>query len=563
MAGHPIRKFQELLKYEKHEITSIYFYAILTGILQLSLPLGIQSIISFVLGGSISTSIVLLIILVVTGVLIGGILQINQMKIIEKIQQQLFVRYSFLYAHVIPRFNLKDVDGYYLPELTNRFFDTISLQKSISKILLEVPAATLQMIFGLILLSFYHPVFIFFGLLLMLVVVLILRFSGKVGFETALRESNYKYKVAGYLQELARAVISFKYLRDQHLHIQRTDEYVAHYLQARTDHFKVLLLQYWTLISFKVLITAGMLIVGALLLVNQQLNIGQFIAAEIVILLVITSVEKLILNLEKVYDLMTSIEKLTNVTDKKLEESGSKILDHKSGVSLLLQNLSFGYEDDKLILKDISFELKKGEKMCLMGGYSSGKSTLIKMLTGSYRPTEGILSLNGMPLSSYDINTVRKHTGIVLQQQEIFEGTLLENIVLSNDTEMINNVWELAEMVGLRPFIEKNPDGYNMMLRPNGQHLSGKIIKKILLLRALVNDPKMLLMEEPWLGLEEIYAQKIRHYLLHETSGTTVITISSDEEFAAQCDKTLVLENGRVKAFGKWDDIKTELGEQI
>ena len=159
-----LARFLEILRFEKNEITSIYFYSIFAGLVQLSLPLGIQSIISFVLGGAISTSLVLMVIIVILGVFINGLLQVNQMKIIEKIEQQLFVRYSFQYAHKIPNLNQKEINDYYLPELVNRFFDTISLQKGIAKILLDIPAATIQIVFGLILLSFYHPVFIFFGI---------------------------------------------------------------------------------------------------------------------------------------------------------------------------------------------------------------------------------------------------------------------------------------------------------------------------------------------------------------------------------------------------------------
>jgi ABC-type bacteriocin/lantibiotic exporter with double-glycine peptidase domain len=164
-----LQKFFNILKYEKSEISSIYFFAILSGLVNLSLPLGIQSIISFVLGGTISTSMVILIVVVIVGVFVGGLLQVNQKKIIEKIQQQLFVRYAFQYAYTIPKLNMQEVDNYYLPELTNRFFDTVSLQKGITKLLLDMPVATIQIVFGLILLSFYHPVFIFFGLLLLLV----------------------------------------------------------------------------------------------------------------------------------------------------------------------------------------------------------------------------------------------------------------------------------------------------------------------------------------------------------------------------------------------------------
>jgi len=540
-------KFREILKYEKSEISSIYFYAILSGLVQLSLPLGIQSIISFVLGGAISTSLVLLIIFVIAGVFIAGLLQVNQLKLIEKIQQQLFVRYSFQYAHTIPRFNLKEVDRYYLPELVNRFFDTVPLQKSISKLLLDVPAASIQIIFGLILLSFYHPVFIVFGVFLLAVLFLILRSTGNKGMQTSIQESDFKYKVLGYLEELARVVTTFKFTRNNALHIVKTDEYVTGYLQSRTAHFKILLFQYWTLIAFKIMITAAMLIVGAYLLVNQQLNIGQFIAAEIVILMIIGSIEKLILNLDKVYDVMTSVDKITKVTDTSVERNGGLMLtDTANGISVKAAGLSFGYGGDQKVLRDIHFNIQKAQKVSIEGAYSSGKSTLLRLLSGAYPDFAGSLLINDLPVQGYDLNSLRSQTGIMLNNQDLFQGTLYENICMGAQNVSFNELNRLADIIGLKYFIDSNKMGYALALQPTGQHLSGRIVKKILLMRALVHQPKLLLLEEPWLGLEEPFQLQIQDYLLHQLPATTVIVINSDERFGRACDQRIILTNGTI-----------------
>lgn len=551
MAKEKLNTFEKLLdvlKFEKSEITSVYFYSILTGLVQLSLPLGIQSIISFVLGGAISTSLVVLIIAVIFGVFISGLLKVNQMKIIEKVQQQLFVRYSFQYAHTIPNLSLKEINNYYLPELVNRFFDTISLQKSISKILLDIPAATIQIIFGLILLSFYHPIFIFFGILLLVVLFLILRITASRGMQTSIEESNYKYKVAGYIQELARVILTMKFSRNSSLHISKTDEYVTGYLKARTSHFKILIFQYWTLITFKILIVAAMLIIGSFLLVNQQLNIGQFIAAEMVILIVIDSVEKLIINLDKVYDVLTSIEKLTKVTDKPKEETGKKLLtDLEKGVAITLDSLSFGYTQEKKILHNISLNILPGERVCIMGKDNSGKSTLLKLFSGVFQDFEGALQINSVPIGNYDLQSLRANTGMMLNFQDIFNGTIRENICVGNNSisdERLNN---LAKIFGLKTYIDSHKEGYEYMLQPTGLHLSGKVMKKILLMRALIHDPAIVLLEEPWQGMEDESANNIKNYLTDKSFNKTVLVVTNDETFAASCDKVIILEEGKVK----------------
>lgn len=556
--GSPMRRVLQVLKLERREISSIYFYAILNGLIQLSLPLGIQSIISFVLGGSISTSLVVLIVLVVAGVFFNGMVHVNQMRIIEKVQQKLFVKYSFEYANRIPRIDLKSIDSNYLPELVNRFFDTVTLQKGISKLLLEIPTASIQILFGLILLSFYHPVFIVFSFLLVLLVVLILRFTGARGLETSIRESDYKYAVAGWLEEMARVIRSFKFSKGFSLNLQKTDGLVIGYLGARTDHFKILQFQYWTLIGFKVLITAAMLIVGSVLLVNQQLNVGQFIAAEIVILLVINSVEKIIINLDSVYDVLTSVEKLSKVTDKPIEKDGAIVMERKPvGMGVEASNLVFSYNsNENKILDNISFVIEPGEKICIMGADGSGKSTLLRVLSGAFNSFEGGLLIDKLPIRNYQLEPLRSQTGILLGLQDIFAGTIMDNISMGYDSISPQEVLRLAEKIGLDDFLEELPEGFSTMLDPVGKRLSRNVIQRILLLRALVNEPRLLLLEEPWQGWEATDKQQMQQYLLTGNKNATICVASSDEWFAQQCDKVLYLKNGQLVAQGKWNDIK-------
>jgi ATP-binding cassette subfamily B protein len=548
---NPITRVLRVLKLEKKEISAIYFYAMISGQVQLSLPLGIQSIISFVLGGAISTSLVVLIALVVLGVFLNGFVSVNQMRLIEKVQQKLFVRYSFEYANRIPRLDLKSVDHYYLPELVNRFFDTISLQKGISKLLLDIPTATIQILFGMLLLSFYHPIFIAFSVFLILLVSLILYYSAPRGMETSIRESVYKYKVAGWLEELARVIKSFKFSKGTQLNLKQTDNLVSGYLEARTSHFKILIFQYWTLIGFKVLITAAMLIVGSYLLISQQLNIGQFIAAEIVILLVINSVEKLIIHLDKVYDVLTSVEKLSQVIDQPVDEDGNIPLAKKStGIAVQVQHLSFTY-DKKEILKDISFVAEPGQKIAIMGDEGSGKSTLLRVISGAYADFSGTIMIDNVPIRNYISDTFREQTGILLNQQDIFNGTLMDNITMGNQQISPNDIMILSEKIGLKNFLEEQQDGFATILDPVGHRLSRNVIQKILLLRALINQPRLLLLEEPWTNLEEHHRHDIQRYILSDCPRTTVIVATSDVDFIEKCDQVLYLAEGSLTSASK------------
>ncbi|MFM8255947.1 MAG: peptidase domain-containing ABC transporter [Bacteroidota bacterium] len=543
----PLARILDLVRLEKAEIWSIYFYAILNGLILLSVPLGIQAIVGFVLGASFRASIYVLILLVVVAVLVSGLMQINQMKIIEKIQQRIFVRYAFSYADIIPRLDLKKADGIYLPELINRFFDTATLQKSLAKILLEIPSATIQICFGLLLLSFYHPAFIIFSFLLVFVLWLIIYFTGGKGLESSLEESRSKYRVAAWLEEMARIIKFIKLAAGHALHLKKTDQATISYLKARNEHFKILLLQYRSLVAFKTAITAAMLIFGSILLVNQQLNIGQFVAAEIVILTILNSVEKLIINLDSVYDTLTAVDKLAKLTDKPLEESGNLPLSTtNSGVLIKGENISYSYTDKQPVLHDLDFEFQPGQLICIQGKAGTGKSTLLRLLDGAYTDFTGSLQIDNVPIRNFDLNSLRSQIGILLHQHDIFQGSLWENITMGRENVPIETVVQLFQKVSLSSYFATLPKGFDTELDPTGQRLPRQIIHKILLVRALIGSPRLLLLEEPWSGMDSATKNKIIELINQHKSSTRVI-VSNDEAFASTCDQIFVMtEEGKL-----------------
>lgn len=538
-----ILRIFSIIKLERREIGAIYVYAVLFGLLNLTVPLGIQSIINFVLAGSFSTSMVVLITGVVVGVFAAGVLQVNQMKLNEKIQQNLFAQYAFEFAYRIPKVDMKSVDGYFMPELVNRFFDVVSLQKGLSKILIDLPIASIQILFGMILLSLYNPVFIVFGLFLLILLWVIIRFTSARGLQTSLEESDYKYKVAGWLQELARVMRSLKFSQNTGMHIKRTDEYLEGYLGARNNHFRILLTQYWALIAFKVLITLAMLVVGVFLLIDQTLNVGQFVAAEIVILTVMSSIEKFIFSLDKIYDVLTSVEKLGKVIDKPMEKTGTLQMEPSQGVEVEVRGLSFGYNPDQPILKNVSLLAPAGKMVCVSGKEGVGKSTLLRLITGSFTEFSGQILINGIPIGNYDLDSLRHFTGIYFSQQEIFDGTLWENIALGDCAYTPHELVKLCKDIGLGDFLGQLPEGFNTRLDPMGRRLSKSTTHRILFLRAVSAKPRLLLLEEPWEGLDPASRQHMIDFLRTEMKGATIIVATNDPEFMQEADMVYKIGN--------------------
>lgn len=543
-----LKRLGQLLKLEKKEITSVYFYAILSGLVQLTLPLGVQSIIGLVMGTTMVTSIYILIGVVVIGVLMVGLMQINQMKVIEKIQQRIFTRYAFSFADTIPQLKLNQTNDYYLPEKANRFFETITLQKGLSKILLDMPIASIQIVFGLILLSFYHTVFIMLGLVLLLVLWLMLRYTGMYGLKTSLQESTYKYDVAGWLEELARVILPFKFSNQNQFNLSRVDKNISNYLGARTSHFKVLLFQYKILVAFKVIVTACLLAVGTYLVIKQQLNIGEFIAAEIVILTVIGAVEKLISSLDSVYDVITGIEKLATVTELETEKSGTLNLTPNQGLAISFKDVSYEYVPGKTALTNINLNIPANAKVGIWGDDGSGKSTLIKLMASCYQDYNGQILVNGIPMSNYKLQALRNEISICLNTNDLFLGTVLENISMGDIEIKPEKIMQLATQLGMQDLLQDFAHGFDSLIDPTGKKLSESTTKKLLLLRALSSPKPLIVLSEPWSGLNEMYKQNIINYM-HKLTHSTVIVVTADKDYLNQCTHTITLSGGQVSSF--------------
>ena len=539
------RKLVAILQLDKKEVSAIYIYAILAGLVQLVTPLGIQSIIGFVMAGALSTSIVVLITVVVLGVFLNGLFQIRQLQIIEKIKQKIYTRDALSFADKIPHLNIEKLDNYYLPELVNRFFDTITLQKGIEKILLEIPAAFIQILFGIILLSLYHPVFIAFGIVLVVLLYVILATTLPKGFTKNLLASDYKYKTAAWLQELARVVKTFKYAKKTSLHIEKTDELVSNYLIARTSYFKILLTQFWSLVAFKIIITAAMLIVGVYLLLNQQINIGQFIAADIVILAVISSVEKLILTLDKAYDTLTAIEKLDKIKSAELESAGNETIAGTNGMKIDFKNVSFNYPNGKNVLNEINVEIQSGEKVLIVGNSGSGKSTLLRLLTGTFTNFSGAIRINNVALGSYAIDSLRSNTGVLISQQDIFQGTIRDNITMGDSGVTNEELYQLTKSTGLESFIGGLEIGFDTDIDPAGKKLPEKIKQGILLARALFSRKTLLLLENPFDGLDTTAIESVREMMAKLENVTMLVTAGSNSHQEI-FDKIIYLQNGSI-----------------
>lgn len=556
----PLQRLAGLLRPDRRDIYYIYLYAVFAGLISLSLPLGVQAIIGLIAGGAISASIILLVVAVTAASALSGILVIMQLSVTETIQQRIFARSAFEFGFRIPRLQLDNLSAYYPPELVNRFFDTLTLQKGIPKLLIDASAAALSVVFGLILISFYHPFFAFFGLALLLVIVLIFRITGPMGLKTSLKESTYKYEVAHWLEEMARSMSTFKLAGDTPLPLQKTDELVGNYLDNRRKHFRILINQYQVILVFKVVVTAGLLLLGSILVIDNQINIGQFVASEIVVISIISSIEKLMLTMDTVYDTLTALEKLGSVTDLPLEPEGGlsfEAIDTGEGIRLQVKDLYFKYEDARRpTLDQLSFDLAAGEKVALAGYNGSGKTTLIQLIAGLFSNFGGSISYNGFPIQNLDSASLRRHIGDHCSQENIFRGSLMDNISLGHPEVKLEDVVWAADCAGLSEFVQRLPKGYQTVLLPEGKNIPQHIRSKILLARSIASRPQLLVLENMTGFMEQSDRDRIATFLTSREHSWTLLASTDDPAFAAHCDRVIIMETGKIVADDSFENIR-------
>jgi len=537
-----------LLKLDKKDIIQVIFYAIFAGLVSLSLPLGIQAIINLIQSGRVSISWIVLVFIVIIGVALAGILSLMQLRITENLQQKIFIRSSFEFGVRLPKIKPEELYNEYPPELANRFFDTLTIQKGISKLLIDFSTAILQILFGIILLSFYHSFFILFGVFLILLLYIIFKFSFNSGLSSSLKESKYKYKVVSWLQEIARNNFSFKKATNFDFALSKNDHLVSEYINYREKHFNVIKRQFTQLIIFKIIITAGLLFIGGYLVLNQKMNIGQFVAAEIIILLVINSVEKIIIGLETLYDVLTAVEKIGQITDLEIEESSTSNADFcYTNIQLVTENMSYKFPDSTdFVLEKINLTIEQSEKIYLDGINGSGKTTLIRILSGLLQPSSGSFYINDDTYRKIDLNHFRSQISTIMNGETPFEGTIRENITFNNPLITQEDIKWAIDSVKLGDFIKSLPKGLDTKISPEGKQLSSSNGQKMLIARSIISKPKILFYEDVLDKMDAEAANEIIDFITSDKNKWTLLVTSKNDNWKAKCNRVLNMSEGKI-----------------
>lgn len=538
----PTRLLISLLHGERKEVSVILGYGVGVGVLSLAVPIGVQALVNSVTFGSFSQPVLFLVLAVFIGLTFAAVLRAVQVIVVEQLQKRFFGQVALELSFRIPRLRLDGVTKSRFPELVNRFFDVLTVQKSSATLLLEGFALALQIVFGLMLLAFYHWFLLAFAIVLVASVTAVLFVFGRGAVATSIEESVHKYRVAAWLEELASRPLLFRSGEARKMALQRADQIVLDYLKARSAHFSILMRQVVGSLALQALGSSALLGIGALLVVKNQLTLGQLVAAEIVVTTALGSLAKFQKHLEAYYDLVAALDKIDGLLSLPLErQDGEATPDAGGPASIEIRGLSFRYDEGASVFTDLDFVAATGAKIALLGGNASGKTTLVDLLYGIKVPQSGTILIDGVDYRDISPELLRDRVSLV-RGMEFLPGSIVDNVRVGREHLSLEKIRETLRRVGLLDEVLRFPEGIHTKLGGDGSPLSVAQAHALVLARSIVGEPRLLLVDETLDDLDDETRSATLQILLDPKAPWTLVLSTHSEALARRFRDILSLD---------------------
>lgn len=532
-----------LLAPERRDIIVVIVFAIGVGVLMLSTPVAVQALVNTVSFGSLTQPLIVLGLMLLFVLVLAGAIRGLKALVVEQLQRRLFVRVVTDLSQRLPRVHVSSFDRHHGPELVNRFFDVLTVQKVGATLLLDGVAVVLQTCIGLLILGFYHPLLLAFDVVLVAGIAVVLFGLGRGAVRTAIEESKAKYAVEASLEEIARNPTTFKLAGGLEYARQRADALAVEYVESRRRHFRVVFRQIVGSLALQALAATALLTLGGWLVIEGQLTLGQLVASELIVSIVLASFTKLGRKLESFYDLLAAADKLGQLFDLPLERtSGESHVPSQGGAALVLQDVSFVYDDGGRALPGLSLSLRPRERVCIVGRHGSGKSTLADILYGLRTPTAGHVQLDGIDLRDLSLDSIRSQVAVV-KGLEIIEASIETNVHMNRPQVTNADMRASLDAVGLLDEIRELLEGLATTLMSNGAPLSYGQARRLMLARAIASRPRLLVLDDILDELDDDARQRAAGVLLAPDAPWTLIILSRHRWIFEGIDRNIVLAN--------------------
>ncbi len=442
-------------------------------------------------------------------------------------------------------------------ELTMRAMGIGQIRQILSGVTLNTILSSIFSVFSLALLVYYDAKL---ALVAMVLIGLGLIVMGSLGYiqvryeRQILEVSN---RITGLVYQLIGGVSKFRVAGAERRAFGR---WSTEFVRQRELTFKRETIANW-LSTFNAFfpISASMIIFYSLAISEQPLPPGQFVAFNAAFISVMVSMISLSESVIAANAAIPLYQRAKPILETLPEYDDTKLAPRPLTGDIEVSNVSFRYKPDgPLILQDVSFQVKEGEYVGLVGTSGCGKSTLFRVLLGFEQPEAGNVYYNGQDLAKVDVRSVRKQLGVVLQNGQLMLGSIFDNIVGANPNLTIEDAWTAAEMSGVKSDIEAMPMGMHTFINEGATTISGGQKQRLLIARAIVNRPKILLFDEATSALDN-NTQAIVSRSLDGLQATRIV-IAHRLSTIVNCDRILVMDKGRVIESGTYAELMAHQG---
>jgi putative ABC transport system ATP-binding protein len=537
----PFRRLLRILRPERREIFLLLVFAFFSGMLYLALPLVIDRVVTNLAFGTQTAPYFQA--LVILGQMLAACLLLQafiigfQYYVAELIQRRIFVRIAGDLSYRLPRVAAKVFDRIHAPEMVNRFLDATTVQKNAAFFLMDGINVLVATMIGLLLLALYHFYLMIFVVILIVLVVAFTWPQSRRAVDTAIAESLCKYNLVAWFEQVATYPFMFKGRGGFEMAYQRTNSLATDYINARRQHFRIVLRQIGGLLVVSVMASVALLILGVYLVLRQELTLGQLVASEIIMSGIVAAVIKLGKKLETWYDTLAATDKVGHLLDLEAESEDGEILENidlSRGMLVEAKGVKFGYHDDHVLFENLNFRLEPGTRACICGTHGSGVSSLLDLCFALRQTTAGYISFDGLDMRAWQLEALRDGMEL-LRLNEFVSGTVIENLRLGRSDITLDEIHGALKTVGMLDDCLRYPDGLDTLMQVGGSPFSPRQRVALLVARALVQKPRLLLIDEIFDGLDDESLMRLTRIVFDPQRPWTVVVATRMNELREMC----------------------------
>jgi len=511
-------------------------YSLVISLLTVATPISIQLLINSVANTGMLQPIITLGIILLVLLIFSSILYSLQIYTIEVFNKRFIAQISADICKILIGSNPTDLEKSNSLELVNRFFDVGTIQKTLPKFLFKILGLILQGFIGLVLVSFYHPFFLIFSLMLILAIYIIFKIYFRKCYISACYESRRKYDIAGWLEDIAQNVMIFKSPIGQKYAKYKTNELTKRYFHDREIHFTYLFKQSIFLLAIYALFSSFLLMLGGFLVLKGQLTLGQLVAAELILSALLYSISQLGRDFENIYDFIAACEKLSNFYN--IPQEPEQI--NKQKISSF-KNIKFvnAISSRNNSIK-LNIELENHKKYLIYDRKQDSQRFLIDVLGGFDIIDYGEIKIDDQNLSGFDLNDFREKI-IHIDSKPLIEGTLIENLTFYQKN--IEKTWvnKILSDLNLDKSIDKFEEKLDLRIIPSGWPFSEQEAVLIKVARALILKKEIIILSEIFDIIDYKTRQNILHYLQKESKAMIIYFSNHNDENNEIFDKIIYI----------------------